>query len=110
MPGGSRFWVDEFICLPLSPRLAWMSGAALICLPLSLHLSPVLFQPGCLAWLFGWTDSFVSRCLPLFVPGSHGFMRGVFRGQACVFEAQKRVAEHAHALDQATGSMLRMHA
>ena len=37
-------------------------------------------------------------------------MCGVFRGQACVFEAQKRVFERARALDQATGSMLRTHA
>ena len=46
-------WTNSFVfhCLP-----AWMSGTALICLPLSLHLSPVVFQPGCLARLFGWTD------------------------------------------------------
>ena len=30
----------------------------------SLYLSPVVSQPGCLS---GWTDSFVSLCLPLFV-------------------------------------------
>ena len=85
MPG-TALWVDGFICLPLSPFIclaqlsglcfpsfvsrclpAWMSGTALqadrfTCLPLSLHLSPVVSQPGCLARLF-WVDSFT--CLPL---------------------------------------------
>ena len=86
MPG-TALWVDGFICLPLSP---------FICLPLSpsldawrgslggrvhlstfvsqdvwhpfvsLHLSPVVSQPGCLALLFWWTDSLFSLCLPSF--------------------------------------------
>ena len=68
-----------------------MSGTALradgfICLPLS---------PSCCPSLDAWHGSLV--------------IRGVFRGHACVFEAQKRVFERARALDQATGSMLRMH-
>ena len=40
--------------------------------------SLVASKPGCLARLCGWTDSFVSLCLPLFVPGCHGFMRVCF--------------------------------
>ena len=86
MPG-TALWVDGFICLPLSP---------FICLPLSpsldawrgslggrvhlstfvsqdvwhpfvsLHLSPVVSQPGCLALFFWWTDSLFSFCLPSF--------------------------------------------
>ena len=78
MPGAA-LWVDGFICLPLSPR---MSGTPFV----SLHLAPVVSQPGCLSrlsrrtdsllsrgspsfvsHLCGWTDSFVSLCLPLFV-------------------------------------------
>ena len=58
--------------------------------PLSLSLSPFvpfLLSPSLDAW-HRWTDSFVSLCLPLFVSGCHGFMCGVFRRQACVFEAQ----------------------
>ena len=70
MPG-TALVVDGFICLPLSP---------FICLPLSpsldtwhsslgeqIHSSPIVSQPGCLARLSGWTDSFVSLCLPSFV-------------------------------------------
>ena len=50
---------DGFTCLPWFPFIClWVDG--LICLP----LSPVVSQPGCLS---GWTDSFVSLCLPLFV-------------------------------------------
>ena len=80
-------WVDGFICLPLSQPgcLLWMDG--FICLPLSsldawhgsldgrVHLSPfvslplssVVSQPGCLARLSGWTGLFVSLYLPSFV-------------------------------------------
>ena len=70
----ARLWVDEFICLPLSP---------FICLPfspsldawhgslggrfVSPHLSPIVSQPGCLARLSGRTGSFLSLCLPSFV-------------------------------------------
>ena len=76
MPGAA-LWVDGFICLPLSPR---MSGTPLFpCLPLSpsldawhcfwwtvsspfvsLHLAPVVSQPGCLSRLSRRTDSLVS--------------------------------------------------
>ena len=55
-------WTNSFVfrCLPV-----WMSGTALradsfICLPLSLHLSPVVLQPRCLLS----ADSFASLCLP----------------------------------------------
>ena len=60
MPG-TALWVDGFICLPLSP---------FICLARlsSLHLSPVVSQPGCLARLSRRTDSLVFLCLPSFVP------------------------------------------
>ena len=52
MPG-TALWVDGFICLPLSPFIclpAWMPGAARVHLSpfVSLHLSPVVSQPGCL--------------------------------------------------------------
>ena len=52
MPG-TALWVDGFICLPLSPFIclpAWMAGAARVHLSpfVSLHLSPVVSQPGCL--------------------------------------------------------------
>ena len=106
MPGAA-LWVDGFICLPLSPRMSGTPLFPFICLPLSpsldawhcffggqihfspfvsLHLAPVVSQPGCLSrlsrrtdslvslgspsfvsHLCGWTDSFVSLCLPLFV-------------------------------------------
>ena len=102
MPGAA-LWVDGFICLPLSPRMsgtplfpflspsldAWhcFFGGQIHFSPfVSLHLAPVLSQPGCLSrlsrrtvslvslgspsfvsHLCGWTDSFVSLCLPLFV-------------------------------------------
>ena len=87
MPG-TALWVDGFICLPLSPFIclpAWMPGAARVHLSpfVSLHLSPVVSQPGCLggqilplspficrplspsldlARLSGWTGSCVSLC------------------------------------------------
>ena len=83
---------------------------------LSLHLpDSFVSQLGCLARLSGRTGSFVSLfsffLLSLSLDAWHGSLviRGVFRGHACVFEAQKRVFERARALDQATGSMLRMH-
>ena len=104
MPGAA-LWVDGFICLPLSPRMSGTPLFPFICLPLSpsldawhcffcgqihfspfvsLHLAPVVSQPGCLSRLSRrtdslvslgspsfvshlWTDSFVSLCLPLFV-------------------------------------------
>ena len=78
MPG-TAFWVDgficlpvsPFICLPLSPRLdAWhgsLGGRVYLSPCVSLHLSPVVSPPGCLARLSGWTGSFVSLCLPSFV-------------------------------------------
>ena len=88
---------DGFICLPLSPfiwprlspsldachgSLGWRGSFVSLCLDawhgslggrdhlspfVSLHLSPVVSQPGCLARLSGWTGSFVSLCLPSFV-------------------------------------------
>ena len=92
-----HFLVDRFTFLPLSP-LIWplLSPSLDVChgshlSPLvpfhlspisvggrihlfpfvSLYLSPVVSQPGCLAWLSGWTDSFVSRCLPAWMCGTH---------------------------------------
>ena len=82
--------LSPFICLPLSPSLdAWhcFFGGQIHFSPfVSLHLAPVVSQPGCLSrhsrrtdslvslgspsfvsHLCGWTDSFVSLCLPLFV-------------------------------------------
>ena len=79
-------WVDGLICLPLSP---------VICLPLSpsldaslggrihlspfvsLCLSPVVSQPGCPS---GWTDSFVSRCLPAWMWHSRSAVSFTSRG------------------------------
>ena len=61
--------LSPFICRLLSPSLdAWhgsVSGRIHLsfCLPLFLYLAPVGSQPGCLARLSGWTDSFVSHCL-----------------------------------------------
>ena len=89
MPG-TALWVDgficlpvsPFICLPLSPRLdAWhgsLGGRVHLSPCVSLHLSPVVSPPGCLARLSGWTGSFVSlclascvsRCLPAWMPGT----------------------------------------
>ena len=55
---------DGFTCLPWFPFIClpslWVDG--FICFP----LSPL---PGCLARLSGWTDSFVSRCLPAWMCG-----------------------------------------
>ena len=84
LPVWMLLWVDGFICLPLSPSLDVCHGSPggrihlspLVPLHLSpisaggridlspfvsLYLSPVVSQPGCLS---GWTDSFVSLCLP----------------------------------------------
>ena len=66
--------LSPFICLPLSPSLdAWhgsLGGRVDLSRFVSLHLSPVVSQPGCLARLSWWTGSFVSLspfiCLPLF--------------------------------------------
>ena len=57
---------DGFTCLPWFPFISPISVGGRIDLSpfLSLYLSPVVSQPGCLS---GWTDSFVSLCLPLFV-------------------------------------------
>ena len=78
MPG-TALWVDgficlpvsPFICLPLSPRLdGWhgsLGGRVHLSPCVSLHLSPVVSPPGCLARLSGWTGSFVSLCFPSFV-------------------------------------------
>ena len=79
--------VEGFICLPLSPFIclplslsldAWhgsLGGRVHLSPFVSLHLSPVASQPGCLARLSGWTGSFVSLCLPSFVwHGSLGFV------------------------------------
>ena len=81
MPG-TALWVDSFTCLPLSPFI-WLllspslgvchgsPGGRIHLSPLvPLHLSPIS-QPGCLARLSGWTDSFVSRCLPAWMCGTH---------------------------------------
>ena len=59
-------WTNSFVfrCLP-----AWMPGTVLwggrvhLSPFVSLHLPPVLSQPGCLARLSGWTGSFVSLCV-----------------------------------------------
>ena len=91
MPG-TALWVDGFICLPLSPLISPVYLSPFVSLHLSpvvsqpgclarlsgwtgssgtpfvsLHLSSVVSQPGCLARLSGWTGSFVSLCLPSFV-------------------------------------------
>ena len=71
--------VSPFICLPLSPSLdAWrgsLGGRVHLSTFVSqdvwhpfvsLHLSPVVSQPGCLALFFWWTDSLFSLCLPSF--------------------------------------------
>ena len=80
--------LSPFICLPLSPSLdAWhgsLGGRVHLSPFVSLHLSPVASQPGCLARLSGlcfpsfvslclpWLcfPSFVSRCLPAWMSGT----------------------------------------
>ena len=91
---GTALWVDgficlpvsPFICLPLSPRLdAWhgsLGGRVHLSPCVSLHLSPVVSPPGCLARLSGWTGSFVSLCLPSFV--SHSSLGGRVHLSSCV--------------------------
>ena len=63
-------------CLPAwTPVTALWGGGVHLSPFVSLHLSPVASQPGCLARLSGWTGSFVSLCLPSFVwHGSLGFV------------------------------------
>ena len=58
---------DGFTCLPWFPFICLQSLWVVV----SLYLSPVVSQPGCLARLSGWTDSFVSRCLPAWMCGTH---------------------------------------
>ena len=88
---GTALWMDGFICLPLSPFRclplspsldAWhgsLGGRVYLSPFVSLHLYPVVSQPGCLAlngrvhlspfvpaWMPGtalWVDGFI--CLPL---------------------------------------------
>ena len=62
-----------FICLPLSPsslggrvHLSTFVSQDVWHPFVSLHLSPVVSQPGCLALFFWWTDSLFSLCLPSF--------------------------------------------
>ena len=55
-------------CLPAwTPVTALWGGGVHLSPFVSLHLSPVVSQPGCLARLSGWTGSFVTLCLPSFV-------------------------------------------
>ena len=116
---GTALWVDSFTCLPLSPFI-WLplSPSLDVChgspggrihlsplVPLhlspisvggridlspfvSLYLSPVVSQPGCPS---GWTDSFVSRCLPAWMCGTHAprfpslpAVLSFWRGLVCV--------------------------
>ena len=84
MPGAA-LCVDGFICLPLSPRMSGTPLFPFICFPLSpsldawhcffggqihfspfvsLHLAPVVSQPGCLSRLSRRTDSLVSLGSP----------------------------------------------
>ena len=61
--------LSPFICLPLSPSLDASLGGRIHLSPfVSLCLSPVVSQPGCPS---GWTDSFVSCCLPAWMCGTH---------------------------------------
>ena len=70
-PSPSICLTDSFVslCLPLSwtPVTALWGGGVHLSPFVSLHLSPVVSQPGCLARLSGWTGSFVTLCLPSFV-------------------------------------------
>ena len=107
----------------LARRSGWTDSVVSLCFP--------LFGPGWLpAWmarLSAWTDSFVSTvsqlgraqlspfvsspscCLPAWMRGTALWVDGfICLPLSRVFEAQKRVSERARALDQATGSMLRM--
>ena len=72
-----------------------------------MNLFPTVSQLGRVQFFF--SPSLDASHGPVGGPGCHGFMCGVFRGQACVFEAQKRVSERAHALDQATGPTWNRH-
>ena len=76
-PSPSICLTDSFVslCLPLfgpgclpawTPVTALWGGGVHLSPFVSLHLSPVVSQPGCLARLFGWTVSLVSLCLPSF--------------------------------------------
>ena len=74
---GGRIDLSLFVSLYLSPVVSqpgclsgWTDSFVSLCLPLfvSLCLSPVVSQPGCPS---GWTDSFVSRCLPAWMCGTH---------------------------------------
>ena len=77
-PSPSICLTDSFVslCLPLfgpgclpawTPVTALWGGGVHLSSFVSLHLSPVVSQPGCLARLSGWTGSFVTLCLPSFV-------------------------------------------
>ena len=93
MPG-TALRVDGFICL-------WTTSVVFRCLPDCSFVSLVsrCSQPGMPGTVLR-VDGFI--CLPLSPFLFSRLLRGVFRRQACVFEAQKRVSE-PHALDQATG-------
>ena len=67
-PGG-RIHLSPLVPLHLSPIS--VGGRIHLFRFVSLYLSPVVSQPGCLARLSGWTDSFVSRCLPAWMCGTH---------------------------------------
>ena len=77
---------DGFTCLPWSPFIYLVGGRIDLSPFVSLYLSPVVSQPGhlspfvslCLSPAVsqpgcssGWTDSFVSRCLPAWMCGTH---------------------------------------
>ena len=71
--------LSPFICLPLSPSLdAWhgsLGGRVHLSPFVSLHLAPLVSQPGCLGGRvhlspFVCFPSFVSRCLPAWMPGT----------------------------------------
>ena len=84
----TALWVDGFVCLP-----AWMSGTALwadgfICLPLSPSCCPPAWMPGTAPWSFA-----------VYSAGTH----------VCLRLRNVCLSARARALDQATGSMLRMH-
>ena len=77
-PSPSICLTDSFVslCLPLfgpgcfpawTPVTALWGGGVHLSPFVSLHLCPVVSQPGCLARLSGWTGSFVTLCLPSFV-------------------------------------------